>query len=189
MTTSQIKTHKLSNGLNVIYEHLAHVRSVAFKVHVGVGTRTETKENHGVAHFLEHMLFKGTKNRTPFQIANEIERDGGVFNAYTSKEETVFYTNSIDETLSTSIDVIADMLLNSKMDLDDIKQEKQVVLEEIKSAFDSPDDIIWDYFIEDLLAPNWVGKPTLGTKESVKSLTQEQILRLLLLEVLKNQSY
>ena len=176
MAKSPIKVHYLSNGIPVVYEVLSHVRSVTFKVHVGVGTRHENEKNHGVAHFLEHMLFKGTEKRTPFDIANDIERHGGMFNAYTSKEETVFYTSSIDESLFTSIDVLSDMLQNSLMNDTDIKQEKNVVIEEIKGAYDNPEDIIWDYFIEELLAPNWVGKPTLGTKKSVSKLTKTQVL-------------
>lgn len=173
---SSIKQLTLDNGIPVLYEHRPHVRSVSFRVHLNVGTRHETEHEHGMAHFIEHMVFKGTERRSAYQIANEIERFGGMLNAYTSKEETVFYANVVDEQLFDTIDVFADMLSASKMAEGDIKHEKGVVLEEIKGSLDTPDDIIWDLFVENLLAPNSTGRRTLGTKESVSSFSRDDVL-------------
>jgi predicted Zn-dependent peptidase len=171
-----IKKLTLQNGIPVLYEHRPHVRSVSFRVHLNVGTRHEQIHEHGMAHFIEHMVFKGTENRSAYQIASEIERFGGMLNAYTSKEETVFYANVVDEQLFSTIGVFADMLSSSKMAVADIKHEKGVVLEEIKGSLDTPDDIIWDLFVENLLTPNSTGRRTLGTKESVSAFTQDDVL-------------
>ena len=176
MSILNIKEHTLSNGIKVLYEHIPYVRSVAFKCHVSIGTKNESDSNHGMAHFLEHMLFKGTLTRNSYQIANQIERYGGTFNAYTAKEETAFYFNVVDEYLELAVEVISDMLSNSQMLEKDIEHEKNVVVEEIKGSFDTPDDIIWDYFVENLLKPNSCAKRTLGTIKSVKSFTKEQIV-------------
>jgi predicted Zn-dependent peptidase len=175
MTIIDVKSFTLSNGIHVLYEKLDHIRSISFKVHVSVGTRNELEDEHGMAHFLEHMLFKATEKRNSFQIANDIERYGGNFNAYTSKEETVFYFSVVDDYFEIALDVFSDMFLFSKFDDLDIKHEKTVVLEEIKSSIDSPDDIIWDYFTENLLKGNSVGRRTLGTLSSVRTFTKEQV--------------
>ena len=175
MTIIDAKSFKLSNGIQVLYEKLDHIRSISFKIHVSVGTRNENEDEHGMAHFLEHMLFKATEKRNSFQIANDIERYGGNFNAYTSKEETVFYFSVVDDYFDIALDVFSDMLLFSKFDEIDIKHEKTVVLEEIKSSLDSPDDIIWDYFTESLLKGNTVGRRTLGTQQSVRKFTRDQL--------------
>ena len=140
-----IKKKTLSNGITVLYENLPHIRSVSFKVLVGVGSRHETDTQRGMAHFIEHMMFKGTASRNAFDIANSIERHGGHFNAYTSKEETVYLAKVIDEQLNPTIDVFHDMLANSLLDDHEIEQEKGVVIEEINGSYDAPDDIIWDY--------------------------------------------
>ncbi len=173
---SSIKKSILSNGIRIVTEKIPHVRSVSFGVWLEVGSRNETEHNRGVAHFIEHMLFKGTTNRTAFQIAECIENVGGHLNAFTSKDLTCYYAHILDENLPLVITVLADILQNSIFDSNDIKKEQEVVIEEIHSADDVPEERIHDYFFADLYKPHPLGFPTLGTADTVHSFDRAMVL-------------
>ncbi len=165
----------LSNGLTVISEFVPGVRSVSAGVWVKAGSRNETPESKGVAHFLEHMVFKGTEQFSALKIARSLEEAGGNINAYTSKELTVFYTHSLDIQLKTSIRVLADLVCRPLLTNEDIQTEKQVVLEEINAVKDTPEDYIFDVFQEELFPGQPLGYPILGTEASVPAFTRETV--------------
>jgi predicted Zn-dependent peptidase len=165
----------LDSGLTVITEPLLHVRSVAIGVWSRAGSRDELAGHEGAAHFLEHMFFKGTQERTAFDIAYELERLGGYLNAFTSKDHTCFFTRILDDHLGTAVDVLGDMLQHSLLDPEEVDREKKVVQEEIKTAIDTPDDWVHDLFLMDLFRGHPVAHPVLGSQESVGSLTAEDL--------------
>ncbi|MFC1629143.1 M16 family metallopeptidase [Gemmatimonadota bacterium] len=160
----------LSNGLTVVTETLPHVRSVAFGVWSRAGSRDEEAGREGTAHFLEHMFFKGSENRSAFDIAYELEGKGGYLNAFTSKDHTCFYAHILDEHLPVAVDVLGDMLQNPKLDPVELEREKQVVLEEIKTSNDTPDDWVHELFLMDLYGEHPLAHPVLGYDESVSGL-------------------
>ncbi|WP_434511655.1 M16 family metallopeptidase [Desulfitobacterium sp. AusDCA] len=166
----------LSNGVRVITEEIDYVRSVSIGLWVGAGSRDEREGNEGISHFIEHMLFKGTKNRTARELAESLESVGGQLNAFTTKEFTCFYAKVLDENLDLSIDVLSDMFFNSLFDEKEIEKEKRVVIEEIKMYEDSPDELIHDLFSEYVWDDHPLGKPILGTEESIRGLSREKIL-------------
>lgn len=169
------KRHVLKNGVRVIAEYIPYVNSISIGVWIGSGSRYEDRENNGVSHFIEHMLFKGTKNRTAKQIAAEIEELGGQINAFTGKEATCFYVKMLDEHFDIGIDVLSDMLMNPRFSEQDIEKEKSVIQEEINMYEDSPEDLVCDI----LSFATWDGDslsyPILGTEKSVKNLNKESI--------------
>ncbi len=165
----------LSNGLTVISEFVPGVRSVSAGVWIKAGSRNETEENKGIAHFLEHMVFKGTEQFSALKIARSLEETGGSINAYTSKELTVFYTHSLDLQLNTSIRVLADMVCRPLLLEEDIQTEKQVVLEEINSVKDTPEDYILDVFQEELFPDQPLGYPILGTEDTVAAFDRKTV--------------
>jgi len=173
---TRIEKTVLSNGLTVISEYVPAVRSVSVGVWVKTGTRYENALNNGIAHFLEHMVFKGTKRRSAFKIVQSIEELGGSLNAYTSKELTVYYAHALDSQLTNCINVLSDMLCHSLFRQRDIDREKQVVLEEISSVKDTPDEYIFDLFQENLFPHQPIGFPILGTVDSVKNITREELI-------------
>lgn len=166
----------LPNGVRVITEEIDYVRSVSIGLWVGAGSRDEREGNEGISHFIEHMLFKGTKNRTAKELAESLESVGGQLNAFTTKEFTCFYAKVLDENLDLSIDVLSDMFFNSLFDAKEIEKEKKVVIEEIKMYEDSPDELIHDLFSEYVWNDHPLGKPILGTEESIRGLSREKIL-------------
>ncbi len=165
----------LDNGLTVISEYIPTVRSISVGAWVKVGSRYEEAALNGTAHFLEHMVFKGTKKRSALKIAQALEDLGGSLNAYTSKELTVYYTHSLDSHLSISINVLADLLFNPLLRTRDLAKEKQVVLEEISSVKDTPDEYIVDIFQEKLFPQQALGFPILGTNESMGNISRESL--------------
>ncbi|MCD4691682.1 MAG: insulinase family protein [Calditrichales bacterium] len=173
---STIQKTVLDNGLTVVSEHIPSVRSLSLGVWVKAGSRYESAQNNGVAHFLEHIFFKGTKKRSALKIAQSLEELGGSLNAYTSKELTVFYTHSLDSHLSVSMNVLADMLCNSLFRKHDIENERQVIFEEINSAKDTPDEYIFDVFQEKLFPDQPIGYPILGTKDTVKKFGRSMLI-------------
>lgn len=173
---TRIEKTVLSNGLTVISEFVPAVRSVSVGVWVKTGTRYENERNNGIAHFLEHMVFKGTKRRSAFKIVQSIEELGGSLNAYTSKELTVYYAHALDSQLTNCINVLSDMLCHSLFRQRDMDREKQVVLEEISSVKDTPDEYIFDLFQENLFPQQPIGFPILGTVESVKQITRDDLI-------------
>lgn len=163
----------LDNGITVLSEHIEHVRSISIGVWINAGSRDETVHNRGIAHFLEHMLFKGTKNRTKIEIANYLESLGGSINAFTSKEYTCIYARCLEEYLEQSIDLISDLLLHSTFPDDEFQKEKEVVIDEINDIQDTPSDLIFDLFYETIYPDNSLGHPIVGYKEEVIDFQKE----------------
>lgn len=176
MVYSQFRKTVLENGLTVITEHIPSVRSVSIGVWIKTGTRFENKRNNGAAHFLEHMMFKGTKRRTPKQIARSLESVGGHLNAFTSKEYTCYYAEILDEHLKKSVNLFSDMLCNSTLPAKELEKERSVILDEIQSLEDAPDDLIQDIFIEKLFMNHPLGFSILGTENSLKKISREGLI-------------
>lgn len=168
--------HTLKNGVRVIVHPMSHTRAVSIGVWVETGSRHETAEQAGMAHFIEHMLFKGTTTRSAKDLAIAFDRIGGNSNAYTSKEQTCYYTRVLDRYTKEAIDLLADMLWNSLFDEEEMEREKQVILEEIHMVEDTPDDIVHEYLWEAMFPNHSLGQPILGTKETLLSFTRDQIL-------------
>jgi len=167
----------LDNGIKVISEEINHVRSVSIGVWVRCGSRSENDAINGVAHFIEHMLFKGTKTRSAFDIASEIDSVGGVMNASTGKELTAFYIKIPDYHLTIAINLLADILRNSLFDPEEIEKEKSVVLQEIHMTEDTPDDYIHDFFEKTFWNGHPLGLSVLGTKETVTNFKRDDITK------------
>lgn len=170
---------ELPNGVRIITEEIDFLRSVSIGIWVGAGSRDEREGYEGISHFIEHMFFKGTKNRTARELAESLEAVGGQLNAFTTKEYTCFYAKVLDEDLDLAVDVLSDMFFHSLFDENEIEKEKKVVIEEIKMYEDSPDEIIHDVFSEQVWNDHPLGKPILGTEESIRSLTREKIVHFL----------
>ncbi len=136
----------LINGIRVVTEEITYVNSVSIGIWVKVGSRYESFENNGISHFIEHMLFKGTKNRSAKEIANSIDKIGGQLNAFTAKECTCFYAKVLDSHFDIALDVLADMFFNSNFDREEVDKERGVVIEEISMYEDSPEDLVHDLF-------------------------------------------
>lgn len=166
----------LTNGTRVVCERIPYVRSVSVGIWVRTGSRDESPENNGISHFVEHMLFKGTGNRTAAQIAECIDNIGGQINAFTGKECTCFYTRTLDEHIEIALDVLSDMFFNSMFDKKDIALEKKVILEEISMYEDSPEELVHDLLSETVWMGSSIGQPILGTKNSLKKLNRRMIL-------------
>lgn len=166
----------LDNGIRVISEEINHVRSVSIGVWVKCGSRSENSTINGMAHFIEHMLFKGTKNRSAFDIASEIDSVGGVMNAFTSKEFTALYIKIADYHLAMAIDLLADILKNSLFDPAEIEKETSVILQEISMVEDTPDDFIHDFFEKTFWNRHPLGLPVLGTKETVINFERDGLI-------------
>lgn len=163
----------LSNGIRVVAEKIPYLKSVSIGVWVGNGSRYEKKEENGMSHFIEHMLFKGTNKRNASQIAGEIDAIGGQINAFTAREYTCFYTKTLDAHASVAMDVMSDMIFNSKLSEDDINLERGVIIEEINLYEDSPEDLVYDLFSEAAWGDTPMGRTILGTKESLEGITSE----------------
>ena len=166
----------LSNGIRVVSETLPKSRSVSIGVWVKVGSRHEPEEIGGVSHFIEHLFFKGTEKRTAKDIAIEMDSIGGEMNAFTSQETTTYYAKVVDEHLPTAIDILSDILLSSKFDPVEMDKERKVILEEIKSVEDTPDDYIHELITSTVWPDNSLGRPILGTKETIKGLKHNDII-------------
>ena len=171
------KSKTLKNGLRIVTEYIPYVRSVSLGFWVYNGSRNEDKDNNGISHFIEHMLFKGTENRTAKDIAESIDSIGGQLNAFTAKEYTCYYTKTLDTHLDLGIDVLSDMLFHSKIDQKDIDVERKVILEEINMYEDSPEELVHDILSETVWSGNSLGYPILGTKESLDKINRPEILR------------
>ena len=165
----------LDNGLRIISEEIEHVRSISIGIWVECGSRYENEQSNGTAHFIEHMLFKGTERRSAFDIAADIDSVGGVMNAFTSKELTSFYIKIPDYHLELAIDLLADIFNNSRFDDEEILKEKSVVLQEISMLEDSPDDYIHDFFEANFWRADRLGMPVLGTRERVERFTRDSL--------------
>ncbi len=171
------KKFNLNNGIKVITRKIPHVRSLSIGIWVNTGSVSETEENNGICHFIEHMLFKGTSNRSAKEIAVHMDNIGGQLNAFTSKECTCYYSKVLDSHLSTAVDVLSDMLFNSKFDENEIIKEKSVVCEEISMYEDSPEDLVYDSLSKAIFHKHSLGYPILGTYSSIDGLKRNDIIR------------
>lgn len=171
-----VEITRLSNGLTVVKEHMDHLRSVSFGVWIKVGSVNETVENNGISHVIEHMLFKGTKNRSAKQIADECAMLGGNLNAYTSKECTSFYVTTLDTHLNKAIEVLSDMITESLFDPVDLEKEKCVIIDEIDMYEDSPDDLVHELLQKEVWKDHSLGYIISGEADVVRGFTREQLL-------------
>lgn len=172
---NDVRVEKLANGLTVITDYVPTVESVLVGLMSAVGSVNETANINGISHFLEHMAFKGTKTRTYTQIAEMIEDIGGDINAYTSKDHTFYYTKVLKEYLEHGIDILADIIQNSVFDEVETSKERNVILQELYNSLDTPDDIIYDYFAETAYPNQSMGRPILGTEETINSITPDKL--------------
>ncbi|CAN7207379.1 pitrilysin family protein [Rhizobium sp. LjRoot98] len=171
----KVECTRLQSGLTVVTENMPHLESVALGVWIKSGSRDETTDEHGIAHLLEHMAFKGTARRSARDIAEQIENVGGEVNAATSTETTSYYARILQDDVPLAVDILADILTESSFDEDELQREKQVILQEIGAANDTPDDVVFDKFAETAFANQTIGRPILGTPDTVLSFTPEQI--------------
>jgi predicted Zn-dependent peptidase len=170
VSTAPIVKDVLDNGLRVLTERMTQVRSVSIGVWLTRGSRHEPAERGGVAHFVEHMLFKGTATRTAEDIAQAIDSIGGQLDAFTAKEYASYYIKVLDEHLPLALDILSDIVLNPAFSADDVKREKKVVVEEIKMVEDTPDDLVHELFTQGFWENHPLGRPILGTRETVEAL-------------------
>ena len=171
-----IRKEILPSGLTVITEAMPHVRSVSVGIWVKTGSRREDPELNGISHFIEHMVFKGTTSRSAEAIARVMDSVGGHLDAFTAKECVCFNTKVLDEHLPLAFDVLSDLVLNPLFHEDDIARERGVVLEELKMDEDSPDHLVHEIFIQKFWKDHALGKPILGTKETVRRLNRTALV-------------
>ena len=174
-TTRKVHKEILPNGLVVLTEPMEHVHSVSVGIWLRSGSRRERPEINGISHFIEHMVFKGTQRRTAEDIAREIDRLGGMLDAFTSKEMVCFNTRVLDEHLAKAFDILAGLVLEPKFAVDDIVREQSVVLEEIRMTQDNPEDLVHELFTQNFWHPHALGRPILGTPETVSAFTRDTL--------------
>ena len=177
MTQPLIVRDVLPNGLRLLTEQMPHVRSVSIGVWLARGSRHEPQAQSGIAHFVEHMLFKGTDSRSAEDIAQTIDSIGGQMDAFTAKEYASYYIKVLDEHLPLAVDVLSDIVRHPAFTKEDIEREKKVVLEEIKMVEDTPDDLVHELFTENFWVDHPLGRPILGTKETVEALAEDGLRR------------
>ncbi len=165
----------LRNGIRVVSETIPHVRSVSLGIWANVGSRDETGPQNGISHFLEHMVFKGTRNRSVREIAQSLESLGGYLNAFTTKEQTCYYARVLDTNIREAMDVLSDIMLNATFERQEMEKEKLVVIEELKNSEDDPEDIIHDYFEKTLFPRHSLGNPVIGTEANVRGFRREDL--------------
>ncbi len=166
----------LPNGLTVITEQMQHIRSVSIGIWIKTGSRDEDPQWNGISHFIEHMVFKGTRNRTAEQIARQIDSIGGNMDAFTAKECICFNVKVLDEHLPVALDVLSDLVLNPVFAVEDIGRERGVILEEIKMDEDNPDYLVHEIFTQNFWKDHPLGKPILGTRDTVRKFEQPVVL-------------
>lgn len=170
-----VEITRLANGLTVATDTMPHIQSVAMGIWVKSGARNEAPNRHGIAHLLEHMAFKGTEKRSAWQIAADIENVGGEINAATSVETTSYFARVMRDDMPLAIDILSDILTSSKFDEEELEREKQVIMQEIGAAHDTPDDIVFDRFAETAYRHQPIGRPILGEPETVQSFTADDL--------------
>ncbi len=170
-----VRQDTLSNGFRIVSEHMPGLKSAAVGVWVTAGGRHERVEQNGIAHFLEHMAFKGTTRRTALQIAEAIEDVGGYINAYTSREVTAYYARVLETDVPLALDVISDIVMNPVFDPNEIEVERGVILQEIGQAWDTPDDIIFDWLQAESYRDQPLGRTILGPSERVQAFSREDL--------------
>src|ERR1700688_2483408 len=173
--SSTVRRTVLPGGLRVVTEFLPAVRSVALGIWVGVGSRDEDETHAGATHYLEHLLFKGTRKRTALDISAAMDAVGGELNAFTAKEYTCYYARVLDADLPLAIDVLSDMVTDSLIEPKDVDAERNVVLEEIAMNEDDPGDTVHEAFTTRLFGDTPLGRPILGTVDSINGISRDQI--------------
>jgi predicted Zn-dependent peptidase len=166
----------LPSGLTVLVETLPYVRSVALGYYLRTGSAVESEEHGGASHFLEHLVFKGTKTRSTAEIAQAIDILGGDVDAFTGKEYTSFYAHVLDEQVPTALDLLTDIITSPRFNAEDVEMERGVILEEIKMVEDTPDDLVHEIFVTAFWPDHPLGRPILGTEETIKRLQREKII-------------
>ncbi len=167
LKSEQFAVSTLPNGLTVLTYNMPHVQSVAINLIVMVGSRYETISEMGISHFLEHMAFKGTETRTARDIAEEFDAIGGHFNAYTSREQTVYYAKTLKSDCYNAMEILADIIQNSAFKQEDIEKEHQVILQEIAGVYDNPDELVYEKFYEVAYQNQPLGRSILGDKKTI----------------------
>jgi predicted Zn-dependent peptidase len=157
----------LPNGIRVVTEAIPYVKSVTVGVWVGTGSRNEEDHNHGISHFIEHLMFKGTANRSAKDIAETVDAVGGQLNAFTAKEYTCYYIKVLDNHLELALDILSDMMLSSRYAPEDITREREVVLEEVNMYEDSPDELVHDFYLDNVWPNHPLGRNILGSTEAI----------------------
>jgi predicted Zn-dependent peptidase len=175
--TSRIRRTVLPSGLRVVSEQMAGARSASIGVWIGVGSRDETASTHGASHFLEHLLFKGTDERSALDISIALDAVGGEFNAFTAKEYTCFHARVLGEDLPLAVDVLGDMITGSLLEAHDVDAERDVILDEIAMHEDDPDDVVQNLLAELAWGSGPLGRPIAGTTDSISAMTRAQIQR------------
>ena len=175
-----LKVSTLDNGLRVATQNMPGLETVSMGIWNYVGGRDETEINNGVAHLLEHMAFKGTKNRTALEIAETIENVGGDINAYTSKEITAYFVKLMAEDLSLGVDIITDIMQNSTFEEKELDRERGVILQEIGMYLDTPDDMIFEYWQEKAFPNQAMGRSILGKSEIIKNISRDEVKKFML---------
>ena len=175
LQTRDIEAATLPNGIRVVTEQMKHVRSVSLGVWIGTGSRRETADENGISHFIEHMVFKGTKHRSAEDIARSVDSIGGGLDAFTAKEMVSYNTKVLDEHVPLAFDVLADLVLNPLFRDEDIEKEKGVILEELKMEVDNPEYLLHEIFSSNFWKDHPLGKPILGTKDTVKKFHREML--------------
>ena len=169
----------LDNGVRVVLERMSSLKSIALGIWTSVGSRDEAISESGYSHFIEHMMFKGTKRRTASQISNEIDALGGEMNAFTTHEATAFYVKVVDQHVAHALDLLADLFHQSRFSAAEIQKEKQVILEEIRMVRDDPEDLVHELHAKDVLGSHPLGRPILGDPETMTKLQRRDLLRYL----------
>lgn len=171
-----VKTIKLRCGTTIIMEKTDYVQSAALGIWVKAGAADENDDVSGVSHYIEHMMFKGTENRTAKEIASDVDKIGGMFNAFTGKEATCYYIKTLSSNIYQGAEILIDMLTSSKFDQEEMDKERQVIYEEIKMVKDSPDDDVYDTISELVSSGNPLGRSILGTPESLSGIDREKMV-------------
>ncbi len=171
------KKSVLPNGIRVVSETIPYVKSVTMGVWIGTGSRFENEDNHGVSHFIEHLMFKGTARRSAKDIAEIVDAVGGQLNAFTAKECTCYYLKVLDSHAELAMDILSDMLLRSKFTEEDIERERQVVLEEVHMYEDSPEELIHDIHLDAVWPAHPLGRNILGTTDSIERFNRKSVIK------------
>jgi len=171
----EIQNTTLPNGLKIVTERMAHVRSVSIGIWIASGSRLEKGAERGIAHFLEHMLFKGTSSRSAEDIARAVDSIGGNLDAFTSKELVSYNTKVLDEHLPIAWDILSDLVLNPTFDAVELEKEKSVILEELKMELDNPESLVHELFVKHLWKGNGLAQPIIGVKPTIKAFTRDMM--------------
>ena len=171
-----VKVTQLPFGPIIVSHRMDHLQSAALGIWVSAGSRSETVKEHGIAHLLEHMAFKGTARRDALQIAEEIEAVGGELNAATSVETTQYYARVLKDDVPLAMDILTDILRNSAFAPAELAREQHVIVQEIGAALDTPEDLVYDFFSDAAFPDQAIGRPILGTAESVRSMTRQSLV-------------